>query len=74
MTEFRADDGGQDDFVEESKEEIDLVDQQQVIDRAGIGDNDRHLLESEPFEHGCIPVCVSRRILDPDIVGFEESI
>jgi hypothetical protein len=53
---------------------FDVSDQEQVIDRTGIGDDELHPSESQPFKASDLTADVFKGVVDPDVVGFQESV
>jgi hypothetical protein len=47
MFQLVPDDGGQNHSVEQSWKDVDMLDEDQIIDRSGIGDDELHPLESK---------------------------
>jgi hypothetical protein len=62
-------------LLEEGSQNVDLLDQNQIIQRAGVGDNEPHRW-SEPETLKVIPVLldVVERIRGVDIMGLEEPV
>jgi hypothetical protein len=51
-----------------------MSDQEQVVDRASIGDDHLHRSEAQSFETIDFAVKTFNSVVDPDVVGFEESV
>ncbi len=50
MFQFIPDDGGEDHFFKQGWKNVDMPDQDQIVDRAGVGDDQLHPSESQTLE------------------------
>lgn len=66
--------GGEDHFVEQCRENIDAPDEDQVIYRAGVGDDEPHSSESQALEVFDIAPDIIDCHLGPDMVGLQEAV
>lgn len=64
-----------DHFVKQRREDIDLTDQEQIVGRAGVGDDQPHPLESQSVKSLDVAMQVlNGEVFDQDAIGFQESI
>ena len=65
----------QDHLVKQRREDIDMTDQEQIVDRSGVGDDQPHLLKSQSLKSLDVAMQVlDSEVVDQDAIGFQESI
>src|SRR5689334_14319163 len=74
MGKFGLDGSRQCDLFKNTREKLDMADLDQVIDRAGIGDDQPHQLESELFESLPFLLEIFERVFLEDAMGFKEAV
>ncbi len=67
-------DGRQDDLPKQRRKQIDVLYQNEIIYRSSIGDDEPHLSESQAFEALALAFGVFQGVVNPNVVGFQETI
>jgi hypothetical protein len=70
MGQLRDYGGWQDQIFKQSGKEIDVSDQHQIVDRAGVGYYKPHLLESQLFQGFAILLEIFHRVVFVNAMGF----
>ena len=74
MSQFIPDDGREDHFIKQRGENVDVPYQDQIVDRAGVGDNQPHRLESQTPEILHITPHVLNVDIGPDMMGLQKVV
>ena len=73
--QFVADFFGDMDLLEYAGENVDSADENQVMERSRVGDDDAHLFsKAESPQGGAFPIEVFASVIEPDLVSLEEAV
>ncbi len=68
------DDGGEDHFFKQCWKNVDMPDQDQIVDRAGVGDDQLHLSKSKTFQILHIAVDILNGDVGPDLTSPQKVV
>ena len=74
MFQLVPDSSGQNHFAEQCWKDIDVADQQKIVDRAGIRDDQLHSSKSQALQGSDFPTQIFNGVIHPHLMGLQKTI